>query len=66
MNPKMTEFQAQDRITALRNEALGHQIQARSVTTRRQAPEVPSEVSSTKHATAFALVWRRLRAAITV
>jgi len=59
MNPKMTEGLAQDRIAALRNEALGQQILARAAATRQPASEVPS----TRHATAFARAWRRLRAA---
>jgi hypothetical protein len=62
MNPKLTEFLAQDRIATFRDEALGHHLQARSATTRPQAPEAPS----TKHATKFTLAWRRIRAAMTV
>ena len=62
MNPKMTEFLAQDRIAGFRNEAAGHHVHVRSAMARPQAPEAPS----TKQATTFALVWRRVRGAVTV
>jgi hypothetical protein len=62
MNPKTTEFLAQDRIATFRSEAVGHHVAARSTSNRGQAPKAPSA----EPATPFALVWRRVRAARTI
>ena len=62
MNPKTTEFLAQDRIATFRNEAVGHHVHARSASNHPQDPKVPS----TERETSFAFVWRRVRRTIAV
>lgn len=61
MNPKMTEFLAQDRIAGFRNEAAGHHVEKRPMVTRPKAPDAASQ-----HLTAITLAWHRIRRAIAV
>ena len=62
MNPKTTEFLAQDRIATFRNEAVGHHVHVRSASNHPLAPQVPSA----ERATSVAFVWRRVRRTIAV
>jgi len=62
MNPKMTEFLAQDRIAGFRNDAAGHDAHRAAKATSMKT----LGVLATRHMTAFALTWRRVREAIAV
>jgi hypothetical protein len=62
MNPKMTEFLAQDRIAGFKNEAAGHHLVPRTDSTVPKTTPVlvPSRIGP------FATILRRVRGAIAI
>jgi hypothetical protein len=63
MNPKMTEFLAQDRIAGLHSEAVGHHVLKRAAATSVSTTPVAPRAARTP---ASSFVWRLIRRAIAV
>lgn len=59
MNPKMTEFLAQDRIATFHREAAGHHVDKPAAVARPKAADAPAS----KRLNGIALVWYRIRGA---
>ena len=57
MNPKMTEFLAQDRITTFRAEAAGRHIEKHRTESGSKALDKPA----TRRLIGVTVVWRRIR-----